>query len=677
MNRTPEVGAEMLALMLDTLDFPVYAFDKERCIVFANKASGLSPGTRIGAGEENHLTNNHYYDEDGNLLPYPRGSAVDRALSGEETHDLVLEHRNVKDRTHAWISVSCVPVMHEDGSFNYAILWYRDISKKKKREDKLRFLLSAMRVLTITTDFERRLKEKAALTIPGLADWCAIEIVNPEGALVRVALVHRDPKKIEWIKDYERTYPNPTGVERAAERVVRTGKAEFTPRITREMVDSAPGLTEEQKQDIHTLNLASIMTLPIGNPGKVLGALTLAYAESGRTYTEEDRDFFQEFAHHLGVLLENARLYNEINQRDLYKDMFLASLSHELRNPLAPIKTSLELLKLRADLDRDLSAELTVIEHQFDHMARLLNDLLDTTRFVRGKIRVETEPVDLRPVIEHVIKAAQNIAEAGEIALTYALPSEAVVAEADRTRIEQAVTNLINNAIKFTPRGGRVTVTLTATDEAAVLSVKDTGAGLTDEERKHIFEPYYQSERVKAGNSGLGLGLRFVHEITQLHGGTIEATSEGSDLGSEFVLTLPLSSEAKKETPSMEQSPTGPKQILIIDDNQAAADALVRLFTALGYTAMAHYSAKDAFVHMDETPVDIIFADIGMPEMNGYEFVKTLRENGYTKMPVVALTGYGLEEDREKALAAGFNEHLTKPVGAEELKRVITELTRG
>jgi signal transduction histidine kinase/CheY-like chemotaxis protein len=675
-----EVGPEMLGRMLDALDFPVYTFDKNRRVIYTNKATQkylppLVPGKPMGAAEAGHFENNQYFDVDGNPLDYPNNSAVDRALRGEATDDLVLEHRDVKNRTNRWVSISCTPVFEND-EFKYGILWYRDVSRKQSREHKLRFLLSATKVLSITTDFKKRLQEKAALAVPTLADWCSIEILAPDGSIERVALIHRDPKKIAWIEEYERKYPTESGA-RAAERVIATGKPEFTPRITKEMIDNAPGLSEEQREDIRTLELASIMILPIGSPGNVLGTLSLAYAESGRSYTEEDFAFFEEFARHLGVIVENAQLYTEINQRDLYKDMFLASFSHELRNPLAPIKSSLELLKLK-HVDPEVLTELSVIEHQFDHMERLLNDLLDATRFVRGKIHIESSPTQLNDIVEHVVRAVDPVAKSSDVELTVTPPSFPITVEADRTRLEQALMNVLNNAVKFTPRGGKVDVSYSEDGDVALISVKDTGVGITPEEFAHIFEPYYQSERVRAGNSGLGIGLRLVQEIVRLHGGSIEVESEGTNLGSEFLLRIPLAKEEEvRYTKAMtEPDPvTTTKRILIIDDNQAAADALVRLFNALGYSAIAHYSAKDAFVHMDETPVDIIFADIGMPEMNGYEFVKTLRENGYTDMPVVALTGYGLEEDRARAMDAGFNEHLTKPVGAEDLRRTISSLT--
>jgi signal transduction histidine kinase/CheY-like chemotaxis protein len=680
MKATPAANLEMLQHMVDAIPFAVYTFDKDRKVIYANRASSFTQesateGAAIGAAEIDHFERNKYFDAEGNPLPDSDVSVIERAFLGEETRDLILGHRNLSTGTHKWIQITCLPVMDEEGDFSYGILMYRDVSARKNREDKLRFLLESTKILSITMDFDERLQKKTALAVPSLADWCSIEIVNREGKIERQALVHRDPKKVEWILEYERKYPQKKGHESATQRVIRTGNAEFIKIITQEMIDAVPDVSPEQRHDIESLRLSSLMILPIGRPGRVLGTLSVAYAESGRIYSDEDFSFFKEFAQHLSVLLDNARLYNEISMRDQSKDVFLASLSHELRNPLAPIRSSLELLQLQ-NKDPNIVPELEVIEHQFDHMAHLLNDLLDATRFIRGKIQVELVPTDLMRVLRHVSRALDKIAKEKDITLSMAHNATEYSVCADRVRLEQAFTNLIGNALKFTPRGGSVSVKVETKGENAIIQIRDTGAGITDEEMRHIFEPYYQSERVRGGNTGLGIGLRLVYEILELHHGSITVESNGKDMGSTFTVSIPLvlATENENDTAVIDTSSTGTqRKIVIVDDNRAAADAMSKLLTALGWHTEAFYSGPDFLEYTQTSTPDLALLDIGMPDMDGYTVAQTLRARGQT-LPIIALTGYGLDEDKKKAFDAGFNAHLIKPASVVQLRSVIEEL---
>ena len=670
----------MLRTILDTVEVGVFTFDKDRKVLFSNAAAidifrFPSVGAGVGKADPGHFERNEYYDENGDLIAFPKDSVIDLALKGEQTHDLFLEHRNTKDHTHQWISISCVPIM-KDGVFEYGILWCRDISKRKSQEDKLKFLISSTRILSLAMEFEKRLRENTKLFVPTLADWAAFDLVNPDLSIHRIALVHRDSKKIEWIKEYEAKYPTDPNIETNLQRIVRTNKAEFTPIVTSAMIDAVPNLSDTQREDIRRLQLSSVMTVRISTGGKVLGLLTLAYAESGRVYTEEDFEFVQEFANHLSVLMENARLYSEIRQRENAKDAFLASLSHELRNPLAPIRTSLELLRIK-NPEGMFREEIDSIAHQFAHLTRLLNDLLDSTRFARGKINIVVEPTDLIHVIEQVTRSVKPLFEESDIRLHLSYPPKQLLLAADRTRLEQALTNILSNAVKFTPKGGSIWIEVIEKDEIVQISVKDNGAGITPDEMNHIFDPYYQSERVRAGNTGLGIGLSLVNEIVRLHKGTIDVKSDGPGTGSEFIITLPNSKPTEEyqgpaSMPHANESSI--KQILIVDDNKAAADVLARLLIALGWKADVVYSGASTLSYLDTHSVDMIFLDIGMPDMSGYELVQLLRKRPDCKdLPIVAVTGYGLEDDKQRALDAGFTAHITKPMGAQELRGILTK----
>jgi signal transduction histidine kinase/ActR/RegA family two-component response regulator len=676
-------NCEMLQRILDAVDIAVTTFDHDRRVIYNNKRAELLPGFVpvggfIDSGQTEQIENNEYYDVDGNQLTFPRVAVIELAFQGRETHDLLLEYRNKKDHKQCWIAISAISMLDANGAFAYGILWYRDVSLRKSHDDKLKFLLESTKILSIAMDFEQRLEEKARLTVPSLADWCSVDIVQNDNSIKRVALIHRDPQMIEQFKEYERMYPLLPGVESIPQQVIRTGKFEFTPLVTEEIIMGAYAFTEEQRRAVLRLGLTSVMTVPIGSGGKVLGAITLAYAESGRVYSPDDLKFVQEFTNHWSVLLENSRLYHEISRRDISKDAFLAYLSHELRNPLAPIKSTLELVCIK-NKGREVLEDIGTITHQFNLMVRLLSDLLDVTRFTSGKIKLDMRQTDLTYIIENITKSIGRIIDQKQITLHVNYPPEHVLLFADPTRIEQALSNLFHNAVKFTPPSGFISVELSKDDGSVIFRIKDTGVGISKSEINHIFEPYYQGERTQEGNRGLGLGLLLVHDIVKLHGGSVEAKSEGPDKGSEFLVTLPVTENSINTAPASVQLPSSVKKslaknILVVDDNQAAADALVRLLFALGWkNASALYDAYSVLPYLKQHEVDVVFLDVGMPDMNGYELVKLLREQGYADLPIIALTGYGLPEDKQKALEAGFSSHLIKPIGTRELREVLVE----
>ena len=272
--------------------------------------------------------------------------------------------------------------------------------------------------------------------------------------------------------------------------------------------------------------------------------------------------------------------------------------------------------------------------------------------------------------MDRALKSTDALLRTADITLHYTYPSSAIQVWADETRIEQAISNLMSNATKYTPSGGSIWVDIIKEDEAAVIKVRDNGEGIDPDDLPHIFEMYYQG-RDRNHASGLGIGLLLVQRIIALHGGTIEAHSEGRGHGSEFIITLPTTNIldlAKPGEPHPADSISG-KHILVVDDNMPAANSLVKLFNKLGAKAEAVYSGAAAIEH-DLSDTDIILLDIGMPHMDGYATIQALRTKGVS-IPIVALTGYGLLEDKQKALDAGFTAHLTKPVGLKDIAAML------
>ncbi len=300
-------------------------------------------------------------------------------------------------------------------------------------------------------------------------------------------------------------------------------------------------------------------------------------------------------------------------------------------------------------------------------MAHLLNDLLDVTRFTQDRMSISARPIELRRLIERALRGTDAVIRNADITLHYAYPSMPISVVADATRLEQAVSNLISNAVKFTPAGGSIWVDIEREEDHAVIRVRDNGIGIDPIDLPKIFDMYYQGNNKDAMNSGLGIGLLLVQRIIHMHSGSVEAKSDGRGTGSEFVIHIPLADGA-----DVEQKSAAPKslahslRILVVDDNAPAADSLVRLLNKLGARAKAVYSAHEALGSERLSEIDLFLLDVGMPQMDGYELVAALKKRGIAA-PIVALTGYGLSEDKRRAEMAGFTSHLTKPVGLSDL----------
>ena len=647
-------------------------FGLDHKLLFINSAmTAVTNGdlSDVGSSDEELSKKRQVVTMTGELLK-PENFPVTRAFRGEETHNQPYVYIDLDGR-HRWLSVSCVCIRDEAGALVYIVKTIHDVSHLNSCEDRLRFMLGSAKILSKKVDFRTWLLEKAKLTVPSLADWCAIDVLNEHDGLERIAVIHQDQKMTDYLFEFEKRFPTTEKNSSDLYKVIRTGEAQLVPVVTDETIRQG-ARSPEHLEAMQRLGLKSLMIIPIFARGKVLGALTLGYAESGRAYTQDDLEFFREFCNDLGIVLDNGRLDNEISKRDKAKYLFLASLSHELRNPLAPIKSALELLKLH-ETTTDVREELEGIEHQFDHLAKLLGDLLDVTRFTQAKIEIVPHTLELRKLVERSLKASDALLRASDVTLHFTYPSTSLPVWADDTRLEQATNNLINNAVKFTPQGGSIWVDLSKEDEYAVLKIRDNGEGIDQDDLPSIFEMYYQGRDTK-NTSGLGIGLLLVQKILELHQGSIIATSEGKGKGSEFVIKLPITDKLSFASEQSSYGNTGriSQRVLVVDDNVRAADSLVKLMNKLGAHAEARYSGGEALAHEKLSDFDIILLDIGMPHMDGYKVVQTLRARG-VKIPIIALTGYGLSEDKQKALDAGFSTHLTKPVGIKELGKTFEE----
>jgi len=380
-----------------------------------------------------------------------------------------------------------------------------------------------------------------------------------------------------------------------------------------------------------------------------------------------------------GTLLGAVNVLVDITDRKLaeetlrttnrYKDEFLATLAHELRNPLAPLRNAVQILRMKIPKCADTVSAMSVIDRQLRHMARLIDDLMDVSRITRNKLELQCEQGKLADIVHAALETSQPLIEAGGHGFTLQMPGEPIVLRADATRLAQVISNLLNNAAKFTPLGGQITLRVSREDGEAVLSVRDSGVGIPSEALPLIFEMFGQADpAIERSHTGLGVGLTLVRRLVELHGGTVEARSEGRGRGSEFVVRLPLIT-----TPATPPAIDGLEdaadlqsqslRILVVDDNIDSATTMAALLSLQGHDVRTAHDGARALEEVNRFQPDVAILDIGMPKMNGYTVAKGIRERmGEAQPLLIAVTGWGQDEDRHRSTDAGFDHHLVKPV---------------
>lgn len=372
------------------------------------------------------------------------------------------------------------------------------------------------------------------------------------------------------------------------------------------------------------------------------------------------------------------RLEEKLRMDDRRKDEFLATLAHELRNPLAPIKNALHVMRLSKDRRvREESREM--IERQLDHLVKLVNDLFDISRITQGRLGLHKERIDLREAIRDGIEASPLRFEKEGRRLSVVLPADPVPVDADGTRLAQVVSNLLSNAARYTPADGRIVLTLALADQRATISVRDTGAGIPADMREKIFDMFVQADRrLDKSHGGLGLGLAIVRQIVHMHGGEVIAKSDGPGKGAEFVVTLPIVQAAPRVDPldapagADARPPTPACKVLVVDDNADSVTSLATLLEFMGHQTAVAYDGFAALEVAEKFRPDVVFLDLGMPKLDGYSTARKLRERHWGRETyLVALSGWGQDEDRRKSRDAGFDHHLVKPASHEEIEQCL------
>jgi signal transduction histidine kinase len=376
--------------------------------------------------------------------------------------------------------------------------------------------------------------------VPELADWCAVDVVDEGGRIRRLAVEHVDPSRIEQARRFDERFPPGPDAARGVHQVIRTGQPWMLSGITDDLV-VASARSPEHLAAIRELGIASLMMVPLIARGRILGALTFASTDPKRQYGPADLQFIQDVASRAALAMDNALAYDEANRANRAKDQFVATMSHELRTPLNAILGWAQML-LRPDLpadQRQRAAEVIVRSAQAQN--QLLSDIFDMAAIVQGKLRLSPQPVDMRPILESVRDAAAPAASTKRISVALALPADCVMVHGDTGRLQQVFSNLVLNAVKFTPEQGRVEIRLEVRDRHADVSIADTGIGISPDVLPYVFDRFRQAHAATAPElRGLGLGLAIVKQLVDGHGGTVTASSPGDGQGSTFVVRLPL-----------------------------------------------------------------------------------------------------------------------------------------
>jgi signal transduction histidine kinase len=423
--------------------------------------------------------------------------------------------------------------------------------------------------------------------------------------------------------------------------------------------------------------------LPFLVQGRPIGALAVSF-DRQRTFDAEERALIVTMAAQGSLAIERTRLFDaevaarkEVEQANRAKDEFLAMLGHELRNPLSPIFTALQLMRLRGG--DSMIKERTIIERQVRHMARLVDDLLDVSRVARGKVTLSRAAVELAEVMAKALETVSPALEERSHQLSVSVPARGLVVDADQERLAQVFANLLTNAAKFTEPGGRIQISAETRDGRVRVVFRDNGVGIDPQQLPHVFDLFMQSRPGRdPARGGLGIGLSIVRNLVALHGGTVTAHSDGPGRGSEFAIDLPLAAtpSTTAEVPANAEAVVGSdaRRVLIVDDNRDAADSLSECLNACGHLTAVAYDGPSALQLVTAFRPELAFLDIGLPVMDGYELARRL----HTQLPdliLVSLTGYGLESDRDQALAAGFQHHLVKPIDLEAVESLVARLS--
>jgi PAS domain S-box-containing protein len=641
--------------------------DRTGKIIFANAAaavlSGLSAGAELVDTEGSALLDRfEMLDEAGNVVP-TEGMPGRKVMAGPERNATArLRIRNRQTGRESWNVVRASAVPGEDGQPELVVILWHDVTSEHRREERERYLARATGALSSSLDYPATLSMLVGVLVPGLADGCSIQLLEDgedgEPALRPVAVAHADPTKLGQARD-------------RAWNVVRSGESEF---------------------------LEDFIAVPIRVRDRISGTITLVSTAPGRRYERDDVVLAEELGRRVGAAIDNAKLFEQAQaaaaraeEASRVKDEFLATVSHELRTPLNAVLGWASMLDGTVD-DAKVAKGLTVIHRNARAQAKIIEDILDVSRVITGKLRLEMQAVDLAKIVREAMEVVRPSADAKSITLALRTAPEPCLLVADPDRLQQVVWNLLSNAVKFTDSAGSVTADVSCDGPRVTLVVTDTGRGIAPRFLPLVFDRFKQADGTTTRRvGGLGLGLAIVRHIVELHGGQVRAASDGLGRGATFTVTLPvraMRAEEKDASGSVRPAQDAPNpmrsslaglRLLVVDDEPDARDLVFTVLELAGARVETASSAAEAMTMLQQDPPDILVSDLGMPHEDGFELMRRVRALGVDKggeVPAVALSAYTRGEDKTRAFAAGFDAHISKPVSADDLVAAVAGLAK-
>ncbi|WP_187395073.1 hybrid sensor histidine kinase/response regulator [Pigmentiphaga aceris] len=437
-------------------------------------------------------------------------------------------------------------------------------------------------------------------------------------------------------------------------------------------------LDVSERMLIAAAGVGASVTVPILQDGRIAACLSVVQPTS-RKWTSHEVALIEETAQRTAIAAARSRAEAALRASDRRKDEFLAVLAHELRNPLAPVRNGLQILRMAPHDTQKTNKVLGVMDRQLTHMTRLIDDLLDVSRFTSGKVVLRRERIPLRAVFDNALEASLHLIEASRHVLMSHFSHEALFLDADATRLVQVVGNLINNAVKYTPDGGQIDLFGERDGNDVLIRVRDTGVGISSDMLPHVFDLFAQvsGSSLARAQGGLGIGLSISRQLIHMHGGTLRAESDGLGKGATFTVRLPMAAEPESERAApgaaTEAENLASQEILVVDDNIDAADSFTTMLELSGHVVTTVYTGADALAAVAKRRPSLVFCDIGMPGMNGYEVAERIRADAsLAPVRLIAVTGWGRDEDKRLALEAGFDAHLAKPIAWAAVEAVLT-----
>ena len=539
------------------------------------------------------------------------------------------------------------------------------------------FLAEAGQLLASTLDPEAIARDFSAFAVPTLGNLCVLAIVDDHGHAQRTEIAWSEPgtpgrhvRSVKRVQD--------ASLRAAIANVLLDGRPQVIsgPAGVRSLLE-VEALAEDEMPIVSLpFEVSAVAIYPLAARGRRVGALAVALAPPRGAFTPAELALGEEVAGRVGIALDNARLYLRVRENDNRKDEFLAMLAHELRNPLAPIRNAIEVLRIPGVGEARTPWARDVIDRQSRQLVRIVDDLLDVSRITRGKVTLKKEDVDVASVLAAAVETSRPLCEERKHHLTANGPDAELNVRGDFARIAQVLSNLLNNAAKYTPNGGHIEVSAAREGHEVVFRVRDNGIGIPEHMLEGIFELFTQLDQsLDRAQGGLGIGLTLVKRLVEAQGGAVRASSGGPGAGSEFTVRLPLSDRQERAASGPPGDRTGPpRRVLIVEDHADAAQTLATLVQLHGHEVRQASDGNAALQLIADYRPDVLLLDIGLPGMDGFEIARRMRDAPATRGSlIVAISGYGQERDRRRALDCGFDHHFVKPVNPQALMSLLQE----